>query len=142
MIEQNHNHYILLVDDSAADANLFLYISEVTGFTGKVVILRYGEEASAFLAQQDKHLPQAILIDMNLPDISGLDLLRHIKNQPLLREIPVVIWTGADYDRDRRICEQLGAAQYLSKPFELNDWEQEIGQMLSRWGSVEGPKHP
>lgn len=59
--------------------------------------------------------PALIVLDVELPDIDGRDLLRAIKRDPELREIPVLMWSGRDYDSDRRISLELGAADYVPK---------------------------
>ncbi len=61
-------------------------------------------------------LPELILLDINLPDISGIDLLTLIKKEQRLKDIPVVILTGSNEDQDIQKCYDLGASSYLVKP--------------------------
>ncbi len=61
------------------------------------------------------HRPQLIVLDVKLPDADGRDLLQAIKNDPRIRDIPVLIWSARDYDSDRLIALELGAVDYLPK---------------------------
>lgn len=133
-MSEGHTHnYILLVEDSPMDASLFLNVSRDKGYTGEVIIMKYGNAAFQFLAGSNDSLPKAIVIDVSLPDISGLDLLRLIKAHAQFHQIPILVWTGAVSDQDREICKQIGGTRYMSKPFELNEWEREIEKMLVQW---------
>ena len=76
-----------------------------------------GKEALAVLQNKNKaDLPQLILLDINLPDISGIDLLTSIKKDKNLSNIPVVILTGSNVDQDIQKSYDLGADSYLVKP--------------------------
>jgi two-component system response regulator len=82
-----------------------------------LVIATSGKEALAALQNKTKaDLPQLILLDINLPDISGIDLLTCIKKDNNLQSIPVVILTGSNEDQDIQKSYDLGAGSYLVKP--------------------------
>lgn len=71
-----------------------------------------GEEA---IRLAERHRPALIVLDIKLPDADGRDLLRELKEHPQLGHIPVVVWSGRDYESDRLIAIELGAAAYMPK---------------------------
>ena len=127
--------YILLVEDSITDTRLFLSVLKLQGFTGQIEVLHDGREAMHFLSLSIP-LPRAIIIDAGLPGMPGMEVLHHIKAQPRTCHIPVVIWSGAESPRDREVCERLPGVRYITKPFDLREWEQQIGQFMCEWAQV------
>jgi len=108
---------ILLVEDNFEDAAITKRVLSHNKLNKGLVIAANGKEALAALQNIDKaDLPQLILLDINLPDISGIDLLKCIKKDNNLRGIPVVILTGSNEDQDIQKCYDLGAGSYLVKP--------------------------
>ena len=77
---------------------------------------RLFESAQAFLSQPPADVPTCLVLDINLPDVSGIDLLTHIKKDKSLDTIPVVILTGSNEDQDIQKSYDLGASSYLVKP--------------------------
>jgi two-component system response regulator len=108
---------ILLVEDNIEDAAVTKRVLLHNKMNGGLIITNSGKEALAAMQNKSKaDLPQLILLDINLPDISGIDLLRRIKKDDNLREIPVVILTGSNEDQDIQKSYDLGAGSYLVKP--------------------------
>ena len=84
---------------------------------GNLIVATNGKEAlEALQSMNGSDLPELILLDINLPDISGIDLLTLIKKEQRLKDIPVVILTGSNEDQDIQKCYDLGASSYLVKP--------------------------
>ena len=113
---------ILLVEDELADANLVKRALEKCGVENPLVILRNADEALAYLEGIDQYadrtahpLPILILLDLKLPGMQGLQLLKWIRTRRDLRLIPVVILTGSDSDADVRQAYEAGANSYLRK---------------------------
>jgi len=108
---------ILLVEDNHEDAAVTKRVLLHNKLNNNLIIATSGKEALAALQNKSKaDLPQLILLDINLPDISGIDLLKCIKNDDNLRGTPVVILTGSNEDQDIQKCYDLGAGSYLVKP--------------------------
>jgi CheY-like chemotaxis protein len=107
---------ILLVEDNMVDAAV---TRRVLGHNliNDLITAASGKEALTLLQGMGKaDLPHLILLDINLPDISGIDFLRRIKNDEDLHEIPVVILTMSNEDQDIQKSYDLGASSYLVKP--------------------------
>jgi two-component system response regulator len=108
---------ILLVEDNFEDAAVTKRVLLHNKLNNGLVIAASGKEALAALQNIAKaDLPQLILLDINLPDISGIDLLTRIKKDKNLSNIPVVILTGSNVDQDIQKSYDLGADSYLVKP--------------------------
>jgi two-component system, response regulator len=108
---------IMLVEDNLEDAAVTRLVLKHNKLSNGLVIATCGEEALAALQNKAKaDLPQLILLDINLPDISGIDLLTLIKKDKNLKAIPVVILTGSNEDQDIQKSYDLGASSYLVKP--------------------------
>ncbi len=108
---------ILLVEDNYEDAAVTKRVLSHNKLNNDLVMAASGKEALAVLQNKNKaDLPQLILLDINLPDISGIDLLTRIKKDKNLSNIPVVILTGSNVDQDIQKSYDLGADSYLVKP--------------------------
>ena len=108
---------IMLVEDNLEDAAVTKRVLKHNKLDKGLVIATSGKEALAALQGKSRaDLPQLILLDINLPDISGIDLLTSIKKDSNLRDIPVVILTGSNEDQDIQESYDLGAGSYLVKP--------------------------
>jgi len=108
---------IMLVEDNLEDAAVTKRVLKHHKLDKGLVIATSGKEALAALQNKSMaDLPQLILLDINLPDISGIDLLTSIKKDSNLCDIPVVILTGSNEDQDIQESYDLGAGSYLVKP--------------------------
>ncbi len=108
---------IVLVEDNIEDVAFTKWVLKHNKLTKDLIIAATGKEAMQALQGRDKGgLPHLILLDLNLPDISGIDLLTLIKKDEALRNIPVVILTGSNEDQDIQKSYDLGASSYLVKP--------------------------
>lgn len=108
---------ILLVEDNLEDAAVTKRVLKHNKLNNGLVISTSGKEGLAVLqTSAATDLPQLILLDINLPDISGIDLLTCIKKDKNLSNIPVVILTGSNVDQDIQKSYDLGADSYLVKP--------------------------
>ena len=116
---------ILYVDDSVRDTELALEVMKDFNLLNEVFVVRDGAEAldylyrrEAFEFRQDEN-PAVILLDLKMPKIDGIEVLRQIKSDPQLRMIPVVIMTSSREDHDLSLCYELGANAYVVKPVEF-----------------------
>jgi CheY-like chemotaxis protein len=102
---------VLLVEDSDAIRDAFTILLEDAGYT--VLGAGTGEDALRLAAE---HVPDLVLLDMGLPDMTGLDVVRQMKADAATAGIAVVAVTGRDEDADRRACLAAGCAAYIVKP--------------------------
>lgn len=117
---------ILLVEDNPDDVELTLRAFKKARFTNQVHVVTDGSKALDYVFYRgefvrrpiDEH-PQLILLDLNLPKVNGLEVLRRIKTEKRSQRIPVVVLTTSLDDRDITECRRLGAEQYLVKPVNL-----------------------
>lgn len=109
---------ILLVEDNPMDLDLTLRAFRKKRLSNQIEIARDGEEALAWLPRwvAGEPLPAVILLDINLPKVTGLEVLRRIKEHDRFRRIPVVMLTSSREDRDLRAAYDLGVNSYIEKP--------------------------
>ncbi|MBS3996809.1 MAG: response regulator [Hydrogenophaga sp.] len=109
---------ILLVEDNPMDLDLTLRAFSKKKFANSIQIARDGEEALAFVPRWDagEPVPAVILLDINMPKVTGLEVLMQLKNHPRYRRVPVVMLTSSREDRDLKAAYDLGANSYIEKP--------------------------
>ena len=126
---------VLLVEDNPADAMMLMTIFEMQGFEGSVVWVKDGEEALDFLFRRAGHgnapSPDLVLLDLNLPRVPGLDVLRTVRASVALRGTRVVVLTTSSSEADRNASAELGASAFLTKPPDLEDYESLVQKLLT-----------
>ncbi len=132
---------ILLVEDNPIDIDLTLRAFKKRKLANPVTVARDGEEALAFFSRRqiNEPLPLIILLDLKLPKVDGLEVLRQIKSQPNLRSIPVIVLTSSSEDREIQTAYQLGANSYIVKPVDFNKFIEVVGQIELYWGVLNTP---
>ena len=119
---------ILLVEDNAADAALTLRAFRLAKLSNPLRVVPHAEAAWEYLtgtgaeSAAGPRQPALILLDLNLPGISGVDLLRRIKEDPARREIPVIVLTVSRHDRVILECSRLGVVTYIVKPLSFENF--------------------
>lgn len=114
---------LLFVEDDVEDAKLTLLGFRLQQFVPLVVVAKDGQEALDLLLadrEASRPLPAAILTDIKMPRLDGLELIRRIKLGPLLRDIPIAVLTSSDHEADRKEALRLGANNYFMKPSDLD----------------------
>lgn len=116
------NLKILLVEDNFEHLRLTKYILEKNHVPGEVIVVRDGQEAVDYLFHRNRFSdlqahprPHLVLLDMNIPRIDGREVLRIIKEDQGLKDIPVVVVSSSERDEDVRYAREHGAAAYISK---------------------------
>jgi CheY-like chemotaxis protein len=112
----------MLVEDNPMDLDLTLRAYSKKRFGNNILVARDGEEALAFLARWEAGdpVPAVILLDINMPKVSGLEVLRQLKAHERFRRIPVVMLTSSREDRDLKAAYDLGVNSYIEKPVSFN----------------------
>lgn len=129
------NNPILLIEDNPIDLDLTLRAFASRKITNKIEIARDGEEALAFLPLWDKGAPKpaVILLDLNLPKINGLEVLKILKNHPEYKTIPVVILTTSSQSSDMETAYLLGVNSYIVKPVSFEKFMEVATQIDLYW---------
>ena len=139
MTRQKH---ILLVEDSSRDAELILDAFAVTRFANEVDHVRDGADALDYLyrrgafADRTDAQPALILLDLKLPRVDGLEVLRRIKSDAVLRVIPVVMMTSSRQEQDLVTSYELGVNAYVVKPMKFQDFVEAVRQVGGFWGGI------
>ena len=122
---------ILLVEDNLVDAAVTRQVLKHNHQTDLILAANCKEALALLQSKSRSDQPQLILLDLNLPDISGIELLRRIKKDKSLYEIPVVILTMSNEDQDIQKSYDLGASSYLVKPISDEALMQVIKKLFS-----------
>jgi CheY-like chemotaxis protein len=112
--------HVLLVEDDSDDERLFRRYTRGFSLPVDVHSVTDGEKALAWL-DREIILPALIALDLNLPRVTGRQLLRQVKCRPDLCRIPVAVISGSNWERERQFCEFFGADAYLHKPYSAQD---------------------
>ena len=129
---------ILLVEDNPMDVDLTLRAFKRRQVANTVEVARDGEEALAWIPRWEAGAPQPalILLDLKLPRVDGLDVLRRLKLHAVFRTIPVVVLTTSAEDVDVRAAYLLGANSYVVKPGDFDAFVQAVGQIDHYWTAL------
>jgi two-component system response regulator len=132
---------ILLVEDNPKDEALTLRALKKNNILNKVSIVRDGAEALDFLFASGRSgtLPQLVLLDLKLPKIDGLEVLKRIRNDERTRLLPVVILTTSTEDKDRLEGYTLGANSYVRKPVDFGQFTDAVHQLGLYWLIINEP---
>ncbi len=137
---------ILLVDDSQDDVDLTLHALRSENLANHVFVVRDGEEALDFLfctgthaERSFDHPPKIVLLDLKLPKIDGMQVLKQIKQDERTKAIPVILMTSSREERDRVIGYNLGANSYLQKPVDFPEFRKMVKLLGLYWLVVNQP---
>jgi len=140
MTQANESIEILLVEDSPADAELTIQALKKHCLVNKLVWVKDGAEALDFLfaagayAGRDSACkPKVVLLDLHLPRLSGIEVLRQIKKDEQTRLIPVVVLTSSKEDVDVEECYRLGVNSYIAKPVSFDEFVKVVGELGLYW---------
>ena len=132
---------ILLAEDNPEDAELTLQAFKRARLANSVQVAQDGLETldyifcrGAYAGRRMEEQPKLLLLDLNLPKVNGLEVLRRLKKDPRTQLIPVVILTGSQMERDIAECRRLGAASYIVKPVDFHNFSQVTPQLRLQWG--------
>ena len=134
------SHIILLVEDNPDDADLTLAAFQESKTFNEIVVARDGEEALEYLfatgsfAERDpKLMPEVVLLDLKLPKVDGLEVLRRVRADERTRRLPVVVLTSSNEERDIIRSYDLGANSFVQKPVDFGQFMEAARQLGLYW---------
>ncbi len=140
---------ILLVEDNPDDAELAVQALRRDKLANEIAIARDGEEALDFIFCRGPHAnrsfespPRLVLLDLKLPKVNGLDVLKAIKGDPRTKAIPVVIMTSSREERDLVEGYRLGSNAYVQKPIDFDQFRKVVKDLGMFWLVINEPPPP
>ncbi len=137
---------ILLVEDNPDDLELALFALKKNNFANKIHVARDGEEALDFLFCRGNYAnrcfdqpPRVVLLDLKLPKVDGLEVLRKVKEDNRTKAVPVVVMTSSKQQRDMVEGYQLGVNSYIQKPIDFAEFREIIRQLGYYWLVINQP---
>ena len=140
---------IILVEDNPADVEMTLSALQDHNLANKVHVLRDGAEALSYImnnvdcrpGKADEHCPKVILLDLKLPKIDGLEVLRRIRSDERTKSVPVVILTSSNEERDRIEGYKLGVNSYVVKPVDFAEFARAVKEIGCYWVLMNKPPY-
>lgn len=149
MLSTARDSVILLVEDNPHDEELTLRALRKSNVVNEVIVARDGAEALDYLLATGKYaarnvedLPQVVLLDLKLPKMDGLEVLRAIRNDRRIRLVPVVILTSSVEEQDVVRSYGLGANSYIRKPVDFTQFTEAVRQLGMYWLLMNQPPRP
>lgn len=136
---------ILLVEDNPNDVELILHVFQWCNLGDRIHVAWNGEEALDYLFGTGPYegnvpvRPKVILLDLKLPKVDGLEVLRKVKNEPATRAIPVVVFTSSREERDIVESYTLGVNSYIVKPVQFDQFANVIRDLGLYWQVINQP---
>ena len=134
---------ILVVEDNPDHLELTVLTLEESGIRAEIAVARDGVEALDYLFGQGQHAgrdtqrqPSFVLLDMKLPKLSGLDVLRSVRSNPLTALVPVIMLTSSSEHSDMAACYQSGASSFVRKPVDFMDFTEKLNRLQAYWLDV------
>lgn len=139
-MEDHNGIEILLVEDNPHDAEIALRALKKNNLSNKVLVVNNGVEALDFIfargkfADRDKNrLPKMILLDLKLPKVNGIEVLKEIKSHPETRVIPVIVLTSSQEETDMIESYKLGVNSYIVKPVNFDKFVDAVRHLGFYW---------
>lgn len=130
---------ILLAEDNPGDARLTLEALRATGTRFDLTVAEDGQEALELLfasVDDPAKRPDLILLDLNMPRVTGHEVLRQVKEHPTLRRIPAVILTTSSAREDMQQCYDLHANAYMTKPADISEFMESMDGFMHHWADI------
>jgi len=138
--------FILLVEDNPDDEELTLLSLRKHNLGHEIVVVRDGVEAVEFMTGEGQYagrdvasMPVVVLLDLKLPKLDGLGVLKRLRSDPRTRRQPVVVLTSSSQDADVIASYQLGANSYVRKPVEFSSFMEAVGNLGMYWVLLNTP---
>ena len=130
--------FILIAEDDADDRFLLQTAFEENGFRDRLHFVENGVEVFDFLNNTLKEesaasLPRFILLDLNMPKKDGREVLKELKQNPILKKIPVIVFSTTNNEHEMRRCYELGANSYITKPNSFESLVKTVAALRAYW---------
>ena len=142
----NINKSILMVEDNPQDEKLMLRALSKVNLANQVDVVRDGQQAldylfreGEFAGREGADLPTVVLLDVGLPRVSGLEVLKRLRSDPRTRLQPGVILTSSDEERDRLSSYEDGANSFVRKPLDFTEFAETVARLGIYWLAVNKP---
>ena len=142
----NYEIEIRLVEDKDSDAEMTIRALKKNNLANKLHHVKDGAEAMDFIFAQGKYSdrkvengPKVIVLDLKMPKVNGIEVLRKIKGDERTKKIPVVVLTSSKEDPDMQSCYDLGVNSYVVKPVEFDEFHKVISDLGLYWMIVNQP---
>lgn len=137
---------ILLIEDNEMDIDLTLQAFTESAIANPMEVCRDGEEALNYIDQHaspdETRLPILVLLDLRLPKVDGLEVLRHARQQPVWQQLPIVVLTTSREDQDIDTAYRLGANSYILKPVDFETFSGVVKSIKMYWLLTNQPPFP
>jgi CheY-like chemotaxis protein len=141
-----NNKTILLVEDNSQDEKLILRALRKVNLANQVDVVRDGQQAldylfreGEFAGRKDSDFPAIVLLDIGLPRVNGLEVLKRLRSDPRTHLQPVVILTSSDEERDRLASYEDGANSFVRKPLDFSEFAETVARLGIYWLAVNMP---
>jgi CheY-like chemotaxis protein len=142
----NINKSILMVEDNPQDEKLMLRALSKVNLANQVDVVRDGQQALDYLFREGEFagregvdFPAIVLLDIGLPRVSGLEVLKRLRDDPKTHLQPVVILTSSDEERDRLASYEDGANSFVRKPLDFTEFAETVARLGIYWLAVNKP---
>ena len=138
---ENDKVEILLVEDNPNDVELTLHALKKSHLTNQIHVVRDGEEALKFFFGDGSNIPgpKVVLLDLKLPKVDGIEVLRKLKGNPSTKTIPVVVLTSSNEERDILETYSLGVNSYIVKPVDFSKFVDAMHTLGMYWLMLNRP---
>jgi CheY-like chemotaxis protein len=133
---------ILIVEDSDDDVQLTLAALRANNIVNEIAVARDGVEALDYLYRRGAYAdrphghPAVVLLDLKMPKVDGIEVLRQVKSDPALKVIPIVLLTSSREEQDLQRSYELGVNAYVVKPFDFRDFREAVRLLGGFWGGL------
>ncbi len=124
---------VLVVDDSPDDVALLLRTFRQLGIRNRIQVCEGGQAAIDYLFQDLNSPPSLVLLDLKMPAVDGFQVLRKVKNHPILRDVVVIVLTTSGDLMDVQLAYELGANSFLTKPFDTGEFREMVRAFHKYW---------
>jgi two-component system response regulator len=137
---ENKDVEILLVEDNPSDAELTIRALKKKNLANKIIHLKDGAEALDYIFctgtykdRDFKNKPKAILLDLKMPKVSGIEVLKKVKADARTRAIPIIVLTSSNEDPDVKTCYDMGVNSYIVKPVGFENFTKAVAELGFYW---------